>query len=618
MSSSPCGRQLVVPAARHGRLSRRRSSRRPWLWCVLLLLAFCVLLLSATGGDAGRKPKKPRKGGRGKGVVKLKPTPTKTPGVVLPRSGAQAPPDQTPQATEPATPTPQADAPSPQDETPHATASGTPTPQADAPSPQPAVMTPLPYGDAVTLESTAVFVGAFFSQHALVVRTLGGIARTLERYQSDKDRTKAVKDVQRKLNPSFTLHALDTTVNTIRVMMDALVGSGQCSTFFHHVPTSSTWVVHCWTGLLLTYHEPATFVIPHVLLGWPVPARAARPGWDWLALDPLPPLIRRHRTLPVKGDDGAEARDKQRNRSKKAKNLAKARSEVVKELAKAVKAAQQMRDKAVKVFSRVEPEKETKDEYQDRLKLAKKVWDAAKKRAEEDLKQARSDAEELLDDSAYSPMPLRVKAQKDAAARIRAAEAAYIGTLARAQRAYEAAVADALKWRKKAIQAVMSAAKATHSAACAEALAMEARARSAMDMAIAELELKYKDAIMPPTSRRMSVAPAAASTLSLDGPAASRLVIDFDLPPAEPTEVTDIWLVPEQTCFFFEAPSSTTDLSGLIGDSFQGQYLQYGYGLPFDSDMCAYALDSGDLCAYACCQTRMLGTASCEPTTDCL
>lgn len=53
-------------------------------------------------------------------------------------------------------------------------------------------------------------------------------------------------------------------------------------------------------------------------------------------------------------------------------------------------------------------------------------------------------------------------------------------------------------------------------------------------------------------------------------------------------------------------------------ESFQEQYLQFGYGLPFDSEMCAHALNSVDMCAYMCCQTRMLGTAICDPLAGCL
>ncbi|KAK1858273.1 hypothetical protein I4F81_000883 [Pyropia yezoensis] len=642
MSSFLCGRQLAVPGPRRGRVSRLRTSGVPWLWCVLLLLACCVLLL-VTGGDAGGKAKKQRKrkGRGGKTGVKLTPTPspTKTSDVMVPAPSAEAPkytaprstePTMASQSTEPAVASQSTEPAVASQSTEPAVASqstepavasqstqaGTPTPQADAQSPQLVVAEPVPLEAAVSLEDTAVLVDEFFSKHALVVRTLGGMARTLERCQSGKGRTSAVKDVQQQLNPSFTLDALLTTINAIRVMVDALVGSGQCSTFFHRVPTGSTWVVYCWTGLLVTYHEPATFVIPHVLLGWPLPARPARPGWDWLALDPLPPLTRRQRTVPVEGAD-FDVRDKQRIRHKKAKELAKARGKVVKEYAKAVRKAQQLQDKAIKQFLGVNPEKETADEYEGLVELAEEALDAAAEGAKEDLKHARLVAGQMRDDAEDSSNGAQTKANKDAVAWIRAAEAAYKDALARAQKAYEAAEADADRWRKKAIREVMTAAKATRAAAYAEAQAMEARARTAMDEAIAELEFEYKDAILPPTSLRMSVDNAAASTPPLDGPTASRVTLDFDFAPVEPDEVTDLGLVPAQPGFFFEAPSSTTDVKAFTELSFQEQYMPYGYGLPFDSDVCANALHSGDLCTYACCESRMLGTASCEPTAMC-
>lgn len=606
MSSSLCGRHLEVPAAYRGRLPRRISSSRSWLWCVLLLLVFCVLLLSATGGDAGGKakklPKEPsgKKGGAkgGKKGVQLTPTPlpTELPGDVVPASGARAPGDMALATEQPATP--------------YAS-------PADALIPQDAVVAPQPMADGEALERTRVIVDEFFSRHALVVRTLGGIARTLERCQSAKARRDAVEDVQRQLDGSFTLRALHRTAHFIGVMMDDLSASGLCSTFFHCLPTGSKWVVNCWTGLLDTYHKPTTFVAPHALLGWPVPTRTARPAWDWLALDPLPPLTRRHRTIPVENED-AQVRDKQLNRLKKAKDLAKARSKVVKEFAKVVKAAQKLRDEAAKQFFHVKPEKETAEEYEQRLKLAKEAQEDAKERAEEDRQQVLSKAKKLLQDASHSSPGQVAKAEKTAAVWIRNAESAKTQALAQATKVYEAAVADALKWRTSSIKAIVSAAKAVRFAAYAEALAMEARARTAMDEAIAKLEFEYKDAILPPPSRRVSVAPAAALALSLDGPAASRSTFVFDLQPAEPTEVMDAGLTPVQPSFFFEAPLATTNLRGVSDESFQEQYLQFGYGLPFDSEMCAHALNSVDMCAYMCCQTRMLGTAICDPLAGCL
>lgn len=603
--SSLCGRHLEVPPAHRGRLPRRRFSCRSWLWCVLLLLVFCVLLLSATGGDAGGKAKKPpkkasgKKGGAkgGKKDVQLTPTPlpAKPPGDAVPALGARAPEDIALATDQPATPN---------------------ASPADAQFRQDAVVAPQPMADGGTLERTRAIVDEFFSRHALVVRALGGIARTLERCQSGKARRSAVEDVRQQLDGSFTLDALHTTAHSIGVMMDGLAASGLCSTFYHCLPTGSKWVVNCWTGLLDTYHKPTTFVTPHALLGWPVPTRTARLGWDWLALDPLPPLTRRHRTIPVENED-AQVRDKQRDRLKKAKDLAKARSKVVKEYAKVVKAAQKLRDEAAEQFSHVKPEEETAAEYEQRLKLAEKVQKAAKKRAEEDRKQVLSKAEKLLDDASHSSPAQVVKAKKIAAGWIRNAESAKTQALAQARKAYEAAVADALKRRTSDIKAIVSAGKAVRSAAYAEALAMEARARTAMDEAIAKLELEYKDAILPPPSRRISVAPAAALELSLGDPAASRATFDFDLQPAEPTEVLDAGLTPVQPSFFFEAPPDTTNLQGMSDESFQEQYLPYGYGMPFDSEMCAHALNSVDLCAYMCCQTRMLGTAICDPLAGC-
>lgn len=585
-------------AAHCGRLPRRGSCGRPWLWCVLVLLAFFVLLLSATGGDAGGKAKKLRKGAGRKKGVKLRPTPlpTQPPGAVVPASGARAYEGMALPTSQPTTPS---DSP------------------ADAELPQDAMVVPQPMADEQSLDRTREIVDEFFSQHALVVRTLGGIARTLERFQSSKARRSAVEDVQRQLDGSFTLDALHTTAHTIGVMMDGLAGSGLCSTFFHGLPTGSKWVVNCWTGLLDTYHKPTSFVVPHALLGWPEPTRTARLGWDWLPLEPLSPLTRLHRTIPVENED-ALVRGKQLDRLKKAKDLAKARSKVVKEFAKAVKAAQKLREQAIKKFSGVNPEKATAAEYEQLLKLADEVHKVAEKRAEEDREQVLSEAEKLLHDASYFSPGQKMKAEKTAAAWIRNAELAEEQALAQAKMAYEAAVADALKWRKSAVKAVVSAAKVVRSAAYAEAQAMEARARTAMDEAIAKLEFEYKDAILPPPSRRMSKAPAAASALSLDGPAASRLTLNFALPSAEPSEVTVVGLTPVHPSFFFVAPPLTTDLRGMSDESFQEQYLPYGYGMPFDSEMCAHALDSGDLCTYMCCQTRMLGTSTCEPSAGCL
>jgi len=452
--------------------------------------------------------------------------------------------------------------------------------------------------------AAAEAVDAFHSSHRLVVRALGGMEPTLRRFNTSSSRHAAVIDVRKALGrPGWTVADYRDTIFAVDQLMTLLSVTGVCSTFYHHVPDAPQWVVACWSGPLNTYSDPASFVVPHVLLGWPEPARTAGAGWDYVKLMPLPLAGRGHSLgggdiVPAVNETTAlkaakEARKAaQKKATKAAKKLARARRKVAKDFAVAVRAAQAMRKAADKAVEVVKLCSKAEDEWSKTLKESNKRVEEANEQAEEWIEEADKRAKDIRK-TAKNATPAKI-AQREAVAEAVIARAAdrAAKVVASAVAAHEAVVESVAAERKASLAAALKVANAAREAAYNAALAIEADARVAMDLAVAAIERKKAavELALLPSASRSTVAAVAVATGAMVAPVAARTYAD------EPS----------------------LDLGAVGGDSFfEDQYEAEGLTEPFDTALCAGAIDSGDLCTYMCCQTRLLAAAECGATSFC-
>lgn len=612
-----------------GQLALRSPPHRSWLWAVLLLMAAC-LPLSATGGE-GHSSNGNQRRNQDKGK-KWEPR-TQAAIETLPRAPNEAPTVE-PQAMrqvlrldtpDPATMT-TAEPVAPESAEQVATTTAEPTAvaesieastlgikQTDAATSEPEATVSEEFNQALTRASEAV--DEVLSQHGPVVRGLGGVMRTLQRFKNST-REAAIEHVRQELTPTFCEAEYKVVVRAIRTMMESLLEAGLCSTFFHDLEPNPQWVAHCWTGSLQTYNQPATFVTPHAMLGWPQPAREARQGWDSIKLVALPLLKRRHLPHPV-ADMNTYTLQELQNKAKKAEALAEARRQFSQDFSKAMEDVERMRHEADKRLSAVDSEG-AEMIYQEKVKEAESQRELMEKRADNHLESVTKDAELLLEKAKFLPPSMRENFIDFSLAMIAKAETEASASRATASASADEAIADAAATMQHTIEQTAAAAMRARKISYNQAQVAEDSARGVMDEAIARLEHGLVDALLPPITWQAPSPPEGAA-----GPAtraalpAVRAVatLDFGLPsPGLPANI----LRPTQPNFYFEAPPASTDLTSILGsESFQSQYLAFGYGLPYDAELCANALDSGDLCTYMCCQTRMLATASCSPSTGC-
>lgn len=450
--------------------------------------------------------------------------------------------------------------------------------------------------------AAAEAVDAFHSSHRLVVRALGGMEPTLRRFKTSPSRRAAVIDVRRALGRrGWTVANYQDTIFAVEQLMTLLSVSGVCSTFYHNVPDASQWVVACWSGPLKTYSDAASFVVPHVLLGWPEPARTADARWDYVTLRPLPLAGRGHSlgggamVLPVDeaiAIKSAKAARKVADKAadKAAKKLAKARRKVAKKFAMAVQAAQAMRKAADKAVAAVKLSEKAEDEWSKTLKESMKCVEEAKEQANKWIEAADERAKDIRDAAKHATPAKRAKREAVAAAVIARAAVRAANLVAPAIAAHDAVVASVAAERKASLAAALEVANAGREAAYTAALAIEADARVAMDLAVAAIERAAVAMAYLPMSSGTTVGTAAAATAAMVVPVAART----------------------------DANEESMDLGAFGGDAFfESQYGAAGLTEPFDTALCQGAIDSGDLCIYMCCQTRLLGAAECGATSFC-